>query len=70
MNDREALTTLIEAAFISDTDKARLLASIPALSDEDVQALGKIFADEEIAFDTRLTSALEQIETFLRDIPS
>ncbi len=65
MTDREALATLIEAAFISETDKARLLALVPTLSDEDVQEMGALFANEERALDERLREALTRIDAFL-----
>lgn len=69
MQDREALAALIDAAPISESDKARFLAELPSLSDEEVRKLGRLFAQEELAIDERLDEALQNMDAFLAAIP-
>lgn len=69
MNPREALATLIDVAPLSENDRARLLAAIPSMTDEEVQKLGEAFAQEETALDERITHALQNIDTFIAQTP-
>lgn len=65
MTDREALQELLFVAPISEDDKARILAIIPEMTEEEVHMLGEILAKEERAFDARLSSAINQADAFL-----
>lgn len=67
MTDREALQELLFVAPISEDDKARILALIPDMTDEEVRALGKILAKEELALDTRLSLAIDKADAFLKE---
>lgn len=65
MTDREALQELLFVAPISEDDKARILAIIPEMTEEEVRMLGEILAKEERALDARLSSAIDQTDAFL-----
>lgn len=65
MTDREALKALIHVALISEDDKARMLALLPEMTDEEIRMLGEVFAQEEHALNARLSSAIDQADTFL-----
>ncbi len=67
MTNREALQELLFVAPISEDDKARILAIIPEMTDEEVRMLGEILAKEECALDARLSLAIEQADTFLKE---
>ena len=67
MTDREALQELLFAAPISEDDKARILAIIPEMTEEEVRMLGEILAQEERALDARLSSAIDQADAFLKE---
>lgn len=67
MTPREALVALIDVALISENDRARLLAAVPSMTDEEVQKLGEVFADEELAIEERLSSALDSIDASLHN---
>ncbi|MEK9156722.1 MAG: hypothetical protein AAB448_01130 [Patescibacteria group bacterium] len=67
MTDREALQELLFVAPISEDDKARILAIIPEMTEEEVRVLGEILAKEERAFDARLSSAIDQADVFLKE---
>ncbi len=70
MDSREALATLIDVALISENDKARILAMIPSMTDEEVNKLGKALAKKELEVDDTVAQALEQMDDFLNQIPS
>lgn len=65
MTDREALKELIYVALISEDDRARMLALLPEMTDEEIRMLGEVFTQEEHALDTRLSSAIDQADAFL-----
>ncbi len=67
MTDREALQELLFVAPISEDDKARILAIIPEMTEEEVRMLGEILAKEERALDARLSSAIDQADAFLKE---
>lgn len=67
MTDREALQELLFVAPISEDDKARILAIIPEMTEEEVRTLGAILAKEERAFDARLSLAINQADAFLKE---
>lgn len=67
MTDREALQELLFVAPISEDDKARILAIIPEMTEEEVHMLGEILAKEERALDARLSSAINQADAFLKE---
>ncbi len=67
MNPREALAALIDVAPLSENDRARLLVAIPSMTDDEVQKLGEVFADEEIAVEERLSLALTRIDETLNE---
>ena len=69
MHAREALAALVDVALISENDRARILAMIPSMSDEEVQRLGEVFAEEELALDERLSATLEHMDAFLKNEP-
>lgn len=65
MTDKEALQELIYVAPISEEDKARMLAFVPEMTDEEVQDLGSILAVQEMMLDQKIAHAIEKIDTFL-----
>jgi hypothetical protein len=65
MTDKEALQELIYVAPVSEEDKARMLAYIPKMTDEEVQDLGSILAVQEMMLDQKIAHAIEKIDTFL-----
>lgn len=67
MTDREALQELVFVAPISEDDKARILALIPEMTNEEVRMLGEILAKEELALQARLSSAIDQADAFLKE---
>ncbi|NBS67579.1 hypothetical protein EBT31_01510 [bacterium] len=65
MTDKEALQELIYVTPISESDKARMLAFVPEMTDEEVQDSGSILAVQEMMLDQKIAHAIEKIDTFL-----
>ena len=66
MTPRDNLATLVDVACISEDDKARILAALPLMTDEEVHKLGVLFAQQELALDAALSSALHDLDTALQ----
>lgn len=62
MTSREALQELIYVAPLSEEDKARILALVPEMTQEEVLALGSILAEQELMYQNKLDTALAQID--------
>lgn len=67
MDPRNALVVLVEASAMEQADKERIRASLPTLSDEEVQELGRALAEQKKADAAAAARATEAIDRALEE---